>query len=177
MVNLFGLFELPWFELIISLLIIFGIVRWYVVRIISTHKVKILLTNKTETEGRIFPAEESLTENRISAIKRVNWKKTERLDFEKVEEPLQIYIGSKKETIFKAVEGINKTNSWKMSSKGEGGAVSLLYTEAGKFNAGLSALSKVALKNTSARMMDVLTGLLLGMVITLVMTMIFPQVF
>jgi len=176
MVNLFGLFELPWFELIISLGIVFGMLRWYVVRTISTHRVKLLLTNKTETEGRMFPAEESLSENRVSAIKRINWRKTERLDFEKVAEPLQWYIGSKRETIYKAVEGINVTNSWKISGK-EKGAVSLLYTEAGKFNAGLSALSKVALKNSAARMMDVLTGMLLGMVITLVLTLIFPQVF
>ena len=163
MVNILGFIEIPLLDIVLMTMILFLIGRWYISRMVSTHKVSFLLIAKTGLEGRLFKAEESLAENRVSYFKSMGRrKKPERIDFERRAGPLNQYIGSRRDSIFKSTDGLGYTTSW-LDDKDSESMPSLIYEETGKFRSMVNNLTSVAMKNNSERFMNILMGVFIGM--------------
>ncbi len=176
MVSILGLIELPLYDLVLMSIIFFMVIRWYVSRMITTHKVSMLYISKNGIEARMFPAEESIPENRVSLIKKIGLRQKEKQDFQKAAGPLNIYYGSRRETIYKTTEGLGKTTSWFDKTDAES-MPSLIYEETGKFRTMVSNLSNIAMKDTKGQIMNIIMGVLMGMVIMLLLGVAFPQAF
>jgi hypothetical protein len=171
------------FEFIVLVAVLGLIARWWYNRTSGLTNVRVLLVNKDGNEGREFKGEESLSENRVSVVKKMGIRKTERLDFKRVAPPIIRYVGSMKQMVYKVIEGDGETKRWggvtskwgddsKEKTKAE-----LTYEAQGKFRAALNALDAQALMSFKAQIMPITLGLLGGILVGILLGMLFPQVF
>ena len=156
-----GPLDIPIQDFVLISVIVFFMGKWYVDRLVATSKCKALFISKDGLDGRYYPATDSIAQGKVEMQRPKGFNsKPEKVTVERFAPALNIYSGSKRDIVYKIVDGEGATSSW--TTGGRIGIPSLIHSELAKAEAGISALGAVALKSTMTRLFDILLGFSMG---------------